>query len=185
MKLSDLTATDFGPFSDLEIEDTGFFLTMTQRMIEDLDLVVHSVAAVEGQTEVDKDLMSRALALIDSTLSVQLEAELDINGSGGGNGGYAVAVREQITIEQDTPVTFEATPTQFVVAGLRIEDFARAPLSHRQDAIKLLTKFVNFQILTMLRHAAVKCEEEGATRIKLRHYLPWCEEWPYPLNRYC
>ncbi len=184
MKLSELAATDFGVLSDLQIEDTGFFLTMVQRMIEDLDLIAHTVATAEGIAEIDRTHMSRALTLVDGALSDQLAIELESNGSAGG-GGYAVAVQEQIMIEEDTAVTFEATPTQFVVAGLSIEDFARAPLPHEYDAMKLLTKFVNFQILTMLRHAALKCQEEDSTQIKLRHYLPWCEEWPYPLNRYC
>lgn len=184
MELSTFKSVDFGPFSDFEIEDVGFFHTMVSRIIEDTELMSFSVAKINNRDSIDKDSVASALVLIDESLRSEVEAELETEGHAGG-GGYALAVAEQVVVEEETAVTFAASPSSFVVPSLEIRDFARAPLRHDSDAVQLLSKFVNFHLLNMIRAAALKCQEEGYKVIKLRHYLPWCEEWPYPLNRYC
>lgn len=184
MELSTFRSVDFGPFSDFEIEDVGFFHTMVSRIIEDTELVSFSVAKINERENIDKDTVASALVLIDDSLRSEVDSELEAEGHAGG-GGYGLAVAEQVVVEADTAVTFASAPSSLVLRSLEIQDFARSPLPHDPEALQLLSKFVNFHILNMIRAAALKCQDEGLKVIKLRHYLPWCEEWPYPLNRYC
>jgi hypothetical protein len=80
---------------------------------------------------------------------------------------------------------YQDAPETAIVNVALVHDFARAPIAHDQDALALLSRFVNFHIIAMLRSAAEEANKEDARQIKLRHFLPWCEKWPYPLNRYC
>jgi hypothetical protein len=78
----------------------------------------------------------------------------------------------------------DAPETAIVNVGL-VHDFTRAPIDHDTEALALLSRFVNFHVIAILRSAAEEADKEDARQIKLRHLLPWCEKWPYPLNRYC
>jgi hypothetical protein len=64
-------------------------------------------------------------------------------------------------------------------------DLRRASVGHKKEVITPLARFVNFQLIEMLRMAAEQATAENLESVKLRHILPACEKWPWPLNRWC
>ena len=77
------------------------------------------------------------------------------------------------------------TPIRGIVNPEVVRDLMRAPIPHSEGAFETTARFVNFHVANMLRDAANRVKSEGSSVIKLRHILPGCEHWPYPLNRYC
>lgn len=159
MKLGDFRNVNFEQFMEFEIEDAGFLHTMMFRMIEDTEIAIYVVAKSKGEEFIQEETVSEALKLLEPSLVDATETQGEI--------------------------TFKNTPTEAIVTPVMVQDFARAPLPHNKQAFALLSKFVNFHLINMLHAAAGQANNEDLQIIKLRHYLPWCEEWPWPLNRYC
>jgi hypothetical protein len=67
----------------------------------------------------------------------------------------------------------------------RVNELARSPLPYVDDAQSHISDAVSTAAYNYLQVGANGARGEGADVIKLRHYLPACEEWPYPLNRFC
>jgi hypothetical protein len=67
----------------------------------------------------------------------------------------------------------------------RVEDLARSPLPYVDQAQSRISDAVSTAAYNYLQVGANGARGEGLKEIKLRHYLPACEEWPYPLNRFC
>lgn len=83
------------------------------------------------------------------------------------------------------PASATASMEAGSVSPEMVREYARAPIDHADEALSLLARFLNFHLEDMLRRAATAAAEEGLQTIKLRHILPGCERWPWPLNRYC
>ena len=64
-----------------------------------------------------------------------------------------------------------------------VRDVARAPLPHDDQALLLLSKYVNFHLNNVLIAAAQAARREDLEKIKPRHILRYCEELPWPLNQ--
>jgi hypothetical protein len=159
MRLGNLGYANLQRYENLEIADVPFFFGMAFRMIEDIDLVAYSLARATGKETIDAETLGHALDLIQS-------------------GGPSVAPREGA-------ITFDEAPVQAFVNPGMVRDAARAPLAHDDQALGVLAKYVNFQLNNMLIVAARLAQRDDLEKIQLRHYLPYCEELPYPLNRYC
>jgi hypothetical protein len=112
-------------------------------------------------------------------------------------GAYVLARRQRVeniegSIVQelfhllDPETKFPPDALETAVVPLRtVSDLARAPIGHSEEAISLMSRFLNFHLINMLWDAAKLAERDGGKVIKLRHILPACDHWPYPLNRYC
>ncbi len=159
MRLGNLNYANLKRFEDLEIEDVPFFFNLAFRMIEDVDVVIYTVARARGKTAVDVDTVGEALGLIQA-------------------GAPDRPAREDA-------VSFQEAPEQaFVNAGM-VRDVVRAPLPHDDQALVLLSKYVNFQLNNLLIGAARQAQAENLARITLGHYAKFCSELPYPLNHVC
>jgi hypothetical protein len=67
-----------------------------------------------------------------------------------------------------------------------VRDLARAPLGYTDEANEAVSDLVGGAVFMLLASGAENANrEEGSRRIRTRHYLPLCESWPYPLNRFC
>ena len=67
-----------------------------------------------------------------------------------------------------------------------VRDLARAPLGYTDEATEAISDLVGGAVFVLLASGAENANrEEGSRRIRTRHYLPLCESWPYPLNRFC
>jgi len=159
MRVGNLGYVNLQRYDDLEIDDVPFFFGMAFRMIEDIDLVAYSLARATGKTTIDAEVLGQALDLIQA-------------------GSPGVAPREGA-------ISFEEAPVQAFVNPGMARDVARAPLTHDDQALGVLAKYVNFQLNNMLIAASRLAQRDDLVRIKLSHYLPYCNEWPYPLNHYC
>jgi hypothetical protein len=87
-------------------------------------------------------------------------------------------------IDPETEVS-DQTPEAAITSPAMVRDLSRAPVQHSEKAISLLSRFINQHLIDMFRAAAKQAVKEGLKTIKLRHILPGCERWPWPLNRYC
>lgn len=90
-------------------------------------------------------------------------------------------------LDQESKLPFENIPDDSIVSPGFIRDYLRAPLHHTDESVNLLSRFVNYLFIEMIRDAAARAdlEERSEGIIKLRHILPTCEKWPWPLNRWC
>lgn len=124
------------------------------------------------------------------TLAVRIIEDLDV-------AGYVLAkTHEKETmddtltrnlvrlIDPETQLPMWSGQHRFIGPGI-VSSYSRAPVSHTDKGRELVSSFVSFHISHLLRDAARRAAEEGLRKIKLRHILPWCERWPYPLNRFC
>jgi hypothetical protein len=64
-------------------------------------------------------------------------------------------------------------------------DYARGPLPYATGALERLGDAVGAATYSFLSTGADNALSEGSQTVKLRHILPACESWPYPLNRFC
>jgi hypothetical protein len=95
-------------------------------------------------------------------------------------------VREALRVVDPVTITQLADTSQVAIVNSQmVIDFARPSLPHNEESIALISKYLNFRLIRLLYDAAERADEEGLNKIKLRHYLPLCEEWPWPLNRWC
>jgi len=72
-------------------------------------------------------------------------------------------------------------PEEAIVRAAIIRDFAKAPMPHQEVIYAIFSKFINYKLIELLRGAAGRAAGEGTTTTRLRHFLPHCEDWPYPL----
>lgn len=86
---------------------------------------------------------------------------------------------------QGALLPFAGTSEVAFVFSPFVPAYARIPVPYTNEAIVLFSKFLNYHLIEMLRDAAARAANEGLNTIKLRHILPWCEKWPWPLNRWC
>lgn len=155
MRIGDYGLEALKEFPDVEIEDLSSFRGMVFRIVEDTIIVPITLAKSQRKDTIDESLMREALGLITT----------------------------------DVARTQEAPPDGIVrsrtVGDLMRVDFRRASVGYKEEVITVLARFVNFQLIEMLRTAASQAVEENLQSVKLRHILPACEKWPWPLNRWC
>ncbi len=157
MRLAQLGYLNLKRFEDLEIEDVPFFFNLAFRMIEDVDVVVFTVAKARGKAAIDVDTVGEALGLIQA------------------------GAREPAASAE--AVSFAEAPEQAFVNSGMVRDVARAPLAHDDQAVTLLAKYVNFHLNNLLIAAAPAAQREDLGQIKARHLQLCGEALPWPLSR--
>lgn len=91
----------------------------------------------------------------------------------------AIVDPESSSAFDDPSVKYELVPQELMWA------MARPRIEYTNNALVLLTMFINRRLISILSEAAALAASEGLTVVKLRHYLPLCEKWPWPFNRWC
>jgi hypothetical protein len=150
--------SDYGfrePIREFAIEDPALFESLINRLIEDLDLGAYVIARRENSAEITGDIVLSLIALLGT--------ELDV----GGHSLYE-------------PNLLDPGPLRAQVAAL-----ARAPLAHSDEAIDVLTSILADQLSQIVNGASEAARREESSLIRARHFLPLCEDWPFPLNRFC
>lgn len=64
-------------------------------------------------------------------------------------------------------------------------DYARGPLPYEDGALEEIGYAVGATTYSFVSAGAANARKERTQIVKLRHILPACESWPYPLNRFC
>lgn len=148
---------NFGNLAEFALEDPGFFEGMMYRAAEDLELALQISSIVAGDERLDVDSAGRTLELLE----IRPPAFRGIG-----------------------PSVFGPQPLADQMLAIAT-GVARGPLDYTEDAFALvgsvLTAIANDFLVTGAGLAAA----EGGQMVRLRHLLPACERWPYPLNRYC
>lgn len=147
---------NFGNLAEFELEDPGFFESLMYRTAEDLELAMQVSSIVVGDERLDVDAAERTLELFEIAPLIQ-------------------------TIG---PPVYGPPPLASQMLAIA-RGVARGPLGYTEEAFMLvgsvLTAIANDFLVTGAELAAA----EGEPVVRLRHLLPACERWPYPLNRYC
>lgn len=64
-------------------------------------------------------------------------------------------------------------------------DLSRAPLSYTDEGLEWASGTIAGAAFLAFATGAEIARAEGDDTVKLRHWLPACEQWPFPLNRFC
>jgi hypothetical protein len=148
---------DYGveEFGDFVLEDPVLFDGIVIRMLEDIELVGYALARNS-----QKALDSRKLEIDDEITSLVVDA-------------------------LELPETGQAPPQLRDFTRDFIRQIARAPFPYTDAGLDQIAGVAADVMFDAFRFGAQGALGEGSKRIGLRHLLPACEGWPYPLNRYC
>jgi hypothetical protein len=130
-------------------------------------------------------------ALFDSlvirmTEDLELAVQVAALGSGLGivNGNIAGATLSILGVLARFSV--DQIPVQMRRSALvTSRNVTRGPLDYEDGALELVGDAVAMATYSYLTIGAQNARVDGSQVVKLRHYLPACESWPYPLNRFC
>jgi hypothetical protein len=162
------TFTEYGlssaEFGGLVLEDPALFDSFVIRMVEDLDLSVHVTAGNQGLSSVSGSVPDDSFKSLDN-----------VNRQSGKE--FTNLASPQLGI--NAPTEFRSTIQPIV------RTYVRGPLTYDPSSLDRLTDVVTAVAYDVLSTGAQQARAEGAQTVKLRHWLPGCEHWPYPLNRFC
>lgn len=154
-----------GEFEGLDLEDPALFDSFVIRMVEDLDLSTQVTAGLrlpDGIVRpVELDRAFRALDIINRPDRKSLRS---------------------ITSEM---------PTSNATEGLRsyihpvVRAYLRGPLDYDPESLDLMINVVTAVAYDALSTGAREAREHDTRTVQLRHWLPACQRWLYPLNRFC
>jgi hypothetical protein len=153
-------------YSGTAIEDLSFFTAMVYRIIEDLEVAIYMIARQTDADSINGDVAWNAINLIESGPRSQASAP----------GSRSVQVTR---IEVENALLTGYTYPDMVRGAFR------SRLSYAESAVELVAKYVNLQVDRAVADARLRAQNDSSPKVKLRHILPYCEEWPYPLNRFC
>ncbi len=84
---------------------------------------------------------------------------------------------------QENAETFGEAPAEAIVNPEFVARQAKSPFPHDEEAILLISRFVNYRLIDALTRAAAQAREEGTHVITALHFS-WCHLLPYPFNIY-
>lgn len=146
------------PYGSFTLQDPALFESLTIRMMEDLEL------AVQVSARADR------FGLVNSGIVVNSELV-----------GRALQVLGVDEVVSRTKVPDQVRGWAEAVA----RDYARGPLPYGVGALEGIGNAVAAATYSFLLTGAENASQEGTQVVMLRHILPACESWPYPLNRFC
>lgn len=186
MNLQAFTNVDFEDYNDLILEDIDSFNVIIYEMVEDIELSAFIIQKYKERIDyadfgniISSDDLMEVLSLMDENLIARIKGTQTFI-----NGEFLDAKPSDV----DAKIPFEKfdeTPLDSILSPNKLEKAVRSPYKFDTDAANQIVKYLNFKLLNMLQLAAEKAKEEGSKFIKKKHFLPYCELWPYPLNRYC
>jgi hypothetical protein len=94
-------------------------------------------------------------------------------------------VYDLIIASPDAPVLLASPEGVREWSHRLVRDLSKAPLPYGEEAVERVGDLVGALVYDIFRSGAESAAEEGSRRIGTRHFLPACERWPYPLNRFC
>jgi hypothetical protein len=178
LRLGDFKSESFPGFGELdylEIDDLDFLRAMVSNTIEDTLLVTYVGARYRREEYVAGSGVLEALQLIETGGETRLEPFVHPD--------YGAYLFREAPSEA---VVNRTAPSEAVVnPNMLQESLARMPIELDEQAVDSLARFVNTYLVTMLYRAGENARQEGADVIATRHFLPSCELWPYPLNKFC
>jgi hypothetical protein len=184
-------------FEDFLLEDPVLFDGLVTRMIEDLDLAVQVVARTGKRTSITPRTVTSTLQRLDlHSLDVEApESERSImqlrvrevtRGPELEQGRTAYAIPERPVFEPEKRAAYDLPERPVVDPEVRVARVvSRGPLPYRVTALHQVGDVVAAAEYDFLRTGAQNAHDEQTQIVKLRHYLPACEKWPWPLNRWC
>jgi hypothetical protein len=162
------TFTEYGlssaEFDGFVLEDPALFDSFVGRMVEDLDLSAQVVAGHDGFSAILQPVLDEAFISLERA-----------NRDGGSE--FTNLASAQFDVE--SPNEFRSTIQPIVRA------YVRGPLAYEPPSLDRLTDVVTAAAYDVLSTGARQAREEDTKTVKLRHWLPGCNHWPYPLNRFC
>lgn len=85
-------------------------------------------------------------------------------------------------INQDEITELMNVPEVIIVTPGVVQKYLKAPLKHDDEAISQLSRFVNHQLVVILRAAGLKAKAVGTDTITRDHIFECCHLLPYPFN---
>ncbi len=160
--------TDYGftsrEFDGLVLEDPALFDSFIVRMVEDLDLSAQVTAGFFGYPEIIEEITSRSFRSLEGISQFS---------------GRDFKSLESAQSGADAPEPFRSNIEPIV------RTYVRGPLGYQSASLDRMTNVVTAVAYDVLSTGGQLAREEGTDVVKLRHWLPGCEHWLYPLNRFC
>lgn len=147
----------FGEFDDYDFQDFTFFVTMALRVVEDIHLMAYTIARQSQEKTINLKTVEQVINLVSS---------VPLN-----------MLRLNFQLKMIDSAFMNPTQVRGIVTahGFPIQD----------DAIAQISSFGNYYLADGLENAAKTAKLENTKTVSLSHWLPYCQKWPYPLNRYC
>jgi hypothetical protein len=151
-------------FGGLVLEDPALFDSYVIRIVEDLDLSAQVIAGHDGLPEIIRPVLEESFRSLER-----------VNLYGG---------RDFRTLDS---AQFDAEPSDGFRSNIQsiVHTYVRGPLAYGPESLDQVTNVVAAVAYDVLSTGGQQAREEGTETVKLRHWLPGCEHWPYPLNRFC
>jgi hypothetical protein len=143
-------------YKDFTIDDVGRFQIMVNRMIEDVELITYVVVRYQRETGGSSEQQIDEPQVINAIAIVDPEAASALKG---GEGSLQAVTHPEM-----------------------VRDFAKAPVPHTDAGIQMISRYVNFRLINLLRRAAETAGQQGVKTIGIIHLAPWCHGLPYPAN---
>lgn len=152
-------------FDGLVLEDPATFDTFLVRVVEDLDLVQQITAGDNDKGEIPEWILERAFGVVEN-----------INRHAGRN-----HFLELNSARYDPKVPDELR----AIIQFYVNSYIRGPLPYVDGTLEQFVNVVTVIAYDALAIGGTHAREDDTKTVKLRHWLPACENWPYPLNRFC
>jgi hypothetical protein len=154
-------------FDGLVLEDPALFDGFLVRVVEDLDLCQQVVV---GRLQLPE---------IDASAEAAIFALEFINAVGAKSDAGSRLVSAYFGEAPRGPDGLRSN-IEPIVRG-----YIRGPLAYTDWSLDNLTNVVTVVAFDVLSTGGRHAREDQTDIVKLRHWLPACEHWPYPLNRFC
>ena len=100
-------------------------------------------------------------------------------------GSFQALLCSELVRLHNFPRPLVAVTADETTAQALTRDLARGPLGYGDGAAEMVAGAVATASYYFLTVGAEQARGDGSQTVKLRHFLPACEAWPWPLNRFC
>ncbi|WP_208300559.1 hypothetical protein [Mycobacterium sp. DL592] len=155
-------------FGGLVLEDPALFDAFLVRVVEDLDVCQQMTAGYLDRSEIDERVSARAFSTLDSLNRPALAQR-------GGEFGFLFSAQNG----SESPDILRAGVYEVV------RTYIRGPLEYSGSSLGQFANVVTAVAYDALSTGGRHAREDETDVVSLRHWLPACERWPWPLNRFC
>jgi hypothetical protein len=167
--------TDYGIITSetegMVLQDSALFDSLLIRTVEDLDVTFQVSALVLQEDRSD-------FTSITPNELINMAARLDLP--------------TRIFLPDDEPnvplvAGYSLPPSRstFDFASDLVSRYQKGPLDYQVSSLVLFAGIVAAFTTDFLVTGGLNAQDEDTRSVQLRHYLPACDRWPWPLDRFC